>query len=50
MAVMLTTVSIDVLQGKTPISHEDVLHRADTYLYRAKEDGRNRVISGYLTS
>jgi diguanylate cyclase (GGDEF)-like protein len=39
--------SIEDWPRYSAITHEDLLHSADIYLYRAKEEGRNRVISGF---
>ena len=41
-----STVSIGVAEAKgQDTSFEDILHRADRLMYKAKEAGRNRVVA-----
>jgi PleD family two-component response regulator len=45
--VIAITISIGVARKKTDESLEQLVHRADKALYRAKEDGRNCVVEAY---
>jgi diguanylate cyclase (GGDEF)-like protein len=42
---MNATVSIGIAEGRTPVTLEALMERADGALYRAKSGGRNRVVA-----
>ncbi|BBY65970.1 GGDEF domain-containing protein [Mycolicibacterium helvum] len=40
------TVSLGVLTARDPLNQQDVLAAVDSHLYRAKREGRNRIVAG----